>query len=210
MPTGAGKSLTYQLPAVFLSKPVLVVSPLIALMQDQQEKAADAAIAVEKIDSSLTRVAAEAAHESIDTGHAQLIYCTPERLLDEGFRTELKHGGGVGLFVVDEGPLHLQWGHDFRPAYIELGRAREQLGNPPLLALTATATEAVVEEILHTLCAPEATVINNGSERTNLHLAVQPTVNLDAKYARLTELLAEEDWQRHRLHQQREERGGAV
>lgn len=191
LPTGAGKSLTYQLPALFLPNPVVVVSPLIALMQDQQEKAEEAAIAVEKIDSTLSTTEAEEATQAIGEGSAQLIYVTPERLENPEFLESL-NAGGVSLFVVDEAHCISHWGHDFRPAYLGLGYVREALGNPPVLALTATATEQVAEEILERLHAKDPVVINTGSERPNLFLAVNPTVNLDAKLARVGSLLEEE------------------
>jgi ATP-dependent DNA helicase RecQ len=193
LPTGAGKSLTYQLPALFLPRPVVVVSPLIALMQDQQEKAEQAEIAVEKIDSTLTRTEAADAAEAIDQGISQLIYVTPERLEDRDFLTSLNDSGGISLFVVDEAHCIPQWGHDFRPAYLGLGYARQALGNPPVLALTATATEEVVTEILSSLNIPDATVINTGTARDNIFLSVQPTVNNDAKLARISSLLEKEE-----------------
>ena len=193
MPTGGGKSLTYQLPAVFLPKPVVVVSPLIALMQDQQEKAADADIVVEKIDSTLSTRQTHEAAEVIGHGVSQLIYVTPERLENREFIHSLLDGGGVSLFVVDEAHCISQWGHDFRPAYLAIGEARKALGNPPVLALTATATEQVTDEILEVLNAKDAVVVNTGSERTNLHFAVHPTVNLDAKLARVSTLIEKEE-----------------
>ncbi len=193
LPTGGGKSLTYQLPALFLKHPVVVVSPLIALMQDQQEHAADAHIAVEKIDSTVGLKASQETAEHIEEGSSQLVYVTPEQLEKPEFLAELKRSGGVGLFVVDEAHCISQWGHDFRPAYLGLGYAREQLGRPPVLALTATATSEVLGEILEVLHAKDAVVVNTGSERTNLHLAVHPTVSNDAKLARIGTLLEKEE-----------------
>lgn len=192
MPTGGGKSLTYQLPALYFAKPVIVVSPLIALMQDQQEKAQEAAIEVGKVDSSLSVAAQREVKEKIEHGLSQLIYVTPERLQNQAFLDELRAGGGVSLFVVDEAHTISQWGHDFRPAYLALGDARRALGNPPVLALTATATQAVIDEVLEILHAKDAVIVNTGSERENLHLAVHPTVNYDAKLARVGALLEQE------------------
>ena len=191
MPTGAGKSLTYQLAALFLPHTVLVVSPLIALMQDQQRRASDADIDVRKIDSTLTDAARREAEAAVNAGIPRLLYVTPERLEQPEFLRELKQGG-VSLFVVDEAHVISQWGHDFRPAYMGLRYARAELGNPPVLALTATATEQVTADILRDLDAMDATVINAGSERTNLYFAVYPTVNNDAKLARLTKMIADE------------------
>ncbi len=193
MPTGAGKSLTYQIPALFLPRPVVVVSPLIALMQDQQEHAADADIAVEKIDSTLTSHEERAAEHNIDAGTAQLIYVTPERLENSEFIAQLKDAGGISLLVVDEAHCISQWGHDFRPAYLNIGYARKALGMPPVLALTATATDQVVAEILESLDAKDARIVNAGIERDNLSFSVHPTVNTDAKLACIANLLEHED-----------------
>ncbi len=193
MPTGGGKSLTYQLPALFLERPVVVISPLIALMQDQQEHAAEANIVVDKIDSTVGLKDARETSEHIREGSSQLVYVTPEQLENHEFLEKLKAAGGVGLFVVDEAHCISQWGHDFRPAYLGLGYAREQLGNPPLLALTATATEEVVTEMQEVLRTKKAVLVNTGTERTNLHLSVLPTVNNDAKLSRIGALLEKEE-----------------
>src|ERR1700761_1350524 len=137
MPTGAGKSLTYQLPALFFQKPVVVISPLISLMQDQQEKAEHADITVEKLNSTNTKREAREAAEEIEDGSAQLIYVTPERLQSPEFIDALNDAGGISLLVVDEAHCISQWGHDFRPAYLTIGDSRKLLVDPPGLALTA-------------------------------------------------------------------------
>ncbi len=192
MPTGAGKSLCYQLPALFLPHPVVVVSPLLALMRDQREKAEDAEIAVEKVDSTLSREEATEAQQAIESGESQLIYVTPERLENSEFLDTLKEGR-VSLLAVDEAHCVSQWGHDFRPAYLNLRYARERIGNPPVVALTATATEAVAKDIVESLGMVNPRIVNTGTERENLQFSVQMTVNTDAKRDRLLDLLKEEE-----------------
>ncbi len=192
MPTGAGKSLTFQLPALLLPQAVVVVSPLIALMQDQQKHAESAAIAAEKIDSTQTAQQRREADASIRKGKGGLVYVTPERLEDRDFLDELV-ASGVSLFVVDEAHTIPQWGHDFRPAFLGLGRVRKKLGSPPVLALTATATPTVVKEILEQLHMTEPVVINAGSERTNLALSVYATLDNEEKLDRLVHMIAFED-----------------
>ncbi len=193
MPTGSGKSLCYQLPAFFLPRPVVVVSPLIALMQDQQDRAAHAGIEVDKFDSTLTKRQAEHAHQDVAEGRSQLIYVTPERLQMPEFLEELNAAGGISLLVVDEAHTIAQWGHDFRPAFLTIGESRHKLGDPPVLALTATATDDVQREILKSLHMHHARIVNTGTERTNLFFSVHPTVNNEAKLARILSMIEHEE-----------------
>jgi ATP-dependent DNA helicase RecQ len=116
-----------------------VVSPLIALMRDQQEKAEEAEIAVEKVDSTLTQLGSGEVQEAIESGVSQLIYVTPERLEDSAFLDMLAERR-ASLLAVDEAHCISQWGHDFRPAYLNLRYARQRMGSPPVIALTATTT----------------------------------------------------------------------
>jgi len=161
MPTGSGKSLCYQLPALFLPKPVVVVSPLIALMQDQRAKAEEAEIPVEKVDSTLTAGEKREMEQALEDGLTQLIYVMPERLENREFLARLAETG-VSLLAVDEAHCISQWGHDFRPAYMGLGYARNQLGNPPVLALTATATQSVADDIHEQMHMKSPLMVNTG------------------------------------------------
>jgi ATP-dependent DNA helicase RecQ len=190
LPTGGGKSLCFQLPALFLPRSTVVVSPLIALMQDQTTKLEEAHIAAAKIDSTLTAAEERDAAVDIAEGQRDLIYVTPERLENEDYVALLK-GGGVSLFVVDEAHCISQWGHDFRPAYLGLRDAIRRLGRPPVLALTATATPAVAEDILVQLDIPGAAVVQTAIERPGLELQVYRTVNEQVKRQCLERVLAE-------------------
>jgi ATP-dependent DNA helicase RecQ len=191
MPTGAGKSLCFQLPALFLPKLTVVVSPLLALMQDQHEKLSDAAVDVVKLDSTLTAREADAVAREVRRGQHELIYVTPEQL-EKPERLEALRKAGVSLFVVDEAHCVSQWGHDFRPAFLALRDAVQQLGRPPILAVTATATPQVREDVLRQLGMENAERVNTGIRRDNLHLEVARTVNPEAKKARMMKLLQEE------------------
>ncbi|HVK75921.1 MAG TPA: ATP-dependent DNA helicase RecQ, partial [Kofleriaceae bacterium] len=188
MPTGAGKSLCYQLPALELDGVTLVVSPLIALMKDQHDKLVELGIDVLRLDSTLSPRDEQAALARLAEGRPCVAYVTPERLSEPRFRERLR-AVRVALFVVDEAHCISQWGHDFRPAYLGLGDALRALGRPPVLALTATAPPKVKDDILTQLGIPAASVIDIGLDRPNLRYHVMKAQSERKKQAILLRLL---------------------
>jgi ATP-dependent DNA helicase RecQ len=192
MPTGAGKSLCYQLPALHLPGTTIVVSPLIALMKDQCDKLNELGIAAHVINSTVPPAEVTSALDSIAAGGVEFVFATPERLEDEHFLDVLR-GLDVDLFVVDEAHCVSEWGHDFRPAFLGLGGAVKTLGSPPVLALTATATERVLADVVRILGMRTPAVVNLGVYRENLRYQVHHTASVTAKERRLIELLHEVD-----------------
>ena len=187
MPTGAGKSLCYQLPAMLMSGRTLVISPLIALMKDQCDSLRDLGIAAIQHHSGLTAAELELARKGLADGTARIVFTTPEQLLNPAFMQDLM-ACPVSLLVVDEAHCLSQWGFDFRPAFLEIGGALQVLGRPPVLALTATATDTVVDDIAELLSIPRAGVISIDPFRPNLHYRAEHFSRAEDKMARLVAL----------------------
>jgi len=191
LPTGAGKSLCFQLPSLFLRGAVLVVSPLIALMHDQIRRLETANIEAARLDSTVPVGDQELQELEIEGGAHDIILITPERLQNPAHLEPLKQRE-IALFVVDEAHCVSEWGHDFRPAYIELRHALKALGSPPVLALTATAPPQMVAEISTRLGMAEPVVVQTGIERENLFLEALRTVNREEKEQALLRILETE------------------
>src|SRR3954469_946218 len=190
MPTGSGKSLVYQLPALVLSGLAVVVSPLISLMKDQQDKLAAHGVDALAMHSHLTDIEARDLAERVSDGGGEILYLTPERFKDRDFFERLLTRT-VSLFVIDEAHCVSQWGHDFRPDYLTLGSVVRRLGRPPILALTATATSEVRDDIARQLGMKDPHITVTGFARPNLRFEVKRTVNQAMKDAALEELLRE-------------------
>src|SRR5262247_2206730 len=173
MPTGGGKSLCYQLPALLFPGVTLVVSPLIALMKDQVDALNARDIPATYINSSLSYEDLVARLRGMARGQYRLVYVAPERFRNARFVESLK-GCRISLFAVDEAHCISQWGHDFRPDYLRLREAAEALARPPLIALTATATPQVRSDIAAQLGLKRASPFVAGFDRHNLTLRVEP------------------------------------
>jgi ATP-dependent DNA helicase RecQ len=179
MPTGGGKSLCYQLPALAGRGLVVVVSPLIALMADQWRRLRDTGVQSVMLASGMPEGHNGRALREIESGWAQLVLAAPERFASRAFR-EVLGSRRVGLFVVDEAHCVAEWGHDFRPDYLRLHGAIAALGRPPVMAATATATPRVAREIAARLGLREWLSVSSGFDRPNLTFDV---VSLEGKGA---------------------------
>jgi ATP-dependent DNA helicase RecQ len=190
MPTGAGKSLCYQLPGSELPGTTVIVSPLISLMKDQVDKLHDLGINAAQVNSTLSAGEESEVLEEIEKEQREFVFVTPERLMQPEFLDRLKTNL-IDVFVIDEAHCISHWGHDFRPSYLHLRSAIEALGNPRVLALTATATPAVVDDIRRQLGREDMEVVDIGVFRENLRFEVIPTAREEAKRETLARLLGE-------------------
>jgi len=171
MPTGGGKSLCYQLPALVLDGVTLVISPLIALMKDQVDGLHKIGLPATFINSSISQAETANRLEAVKAGNYKLLYIAPERFYSSEFMAALKEIK-VSLFAIDEAHCISQWGHDFRPSYLKLKSAIELLGNPTAAAFTATATLEVREDIIKQLGLNQPDLVITGFARPNLQFGV--------------------------------------
>ena len=192
MPTGQGKSLCYQLPATILPGLTLVISPLIALMQDQVASLRQRKINAAAFHSGLTGSEKHRVIQDLNQKRLQLLYVAPERMQHEGF-LQLLRTLWVSLLVVDEAHCISQWGHDFRPDYLKIGRLRQELTNPPCLALTATATARVQTDLCKRLSLRDPFKLVAGFRRANLALSVRLCQSRQEKLTVLERLVREAD-----------------
>ncbi|HLQ75730.1 MAG TPA: ATP-dependent DNA helicase RecQ, partial [Terriglobia bacterium] len=189
MPTGSGKSLCFQLPALALPGLTLVVSPLIALMKDQVDHLEELGIPASVVNSTVPRHIQHDRIEDAISGKLKILYVAPERFQNDEFRAALKRLR-VSLFAVDEAHCVSTWGHDFRPDYLRLRKVIAELGHPPVIALTATATPAVREDIVKQLAIEGAVEIISGFDRSNLYLEVRETSTVAEKVRAIISLCA--------------------
>ena len=176
MPTGGGKSLCYQVPALARPGTAVVISPLIALMQDQVAALRELGVKAAFLNSSMDYEQARATEYALTTGELDLLYCAPERLIQP--RTiELLHHASLSLFAIDEAHCVSQWGHDFRSDYLQLSMLAAEFPTVPRVALTATADERTRKEIAERLSLTEARHFISGFDRPNIQYRITPKTN---------------------------------
>lgn len=168
-PTGGGKSLCYQLPALLLPGTTIVVSPLMALMKDQVEQLTARGISAARLDSTMTADEVRQTNDRVKSQECKILYVAPERFFNERFRRQLDHLS-ISLFAIDEAHCISQWGHNFRPDYLKLSRIAQSYSAQRVLALTATATPAVLNDIKKEFNIAEADCVRTSFYRPNLSL----------------------------------------
>ncbi len=188
MPTGGGKSLCYQLPALLLPGVTLVISPLIALMKDQVDALKGKGIEAEMINSSQSWTQQQEILKSLSGGKLKLLYIAPERFRARSFTDSLR-GVDISLVAIDEAHCISQWGHDFRPDYLRLGEALESLGHPLCAAFTATATPEVQKDIRTNLRMKSPGLFVSGFSRPNLTFTIRKPKTKLQKYSRIRKLI---------------------
>ncbi|MEI8360734.1 MAG: RecQ family ATP-dependent DNA helicase [bacterium] len=171
LPTGGGKSMCFQLPALVMDGVTIVISPLIALMKDQVDSLTRVGIPATFINSSVAPNDVSARLEAVKNGHFKLLYIAPERFYNNEFIQALAKIK-VSLFAIDEAHCISSWGHDFRPSYVKLRQAIERVGNPQVIALTATATKEVRDDIIKQLGLEKPELVVTGFDRPNLTFSV--------------------------------------
>lgn len=174
MPTGGGKSLTYQIPALASEGVCIVVTPLIALMKDQVDQLRQRGISAVAVHSGMDSRRIEIALDNCTYGDVKLLYIAPERLETDAFRVRLRRMN-VSIIAVDEAHCISQWGYDFRPSYLRIAEIREHIPNATVLALTASATDLVAQDIMHHLKFKQENIIRSSFARPNLSYVVRNT-----------------------------------
>ena len=191
MPTGAGKSLCYQLPAAIMGGLSIVVSPLISLMEDQVQQLREEGISAAMLNSSMSPQIQREVMGEIERGFAGLLYVAPERFFSPAFRSMVQTLRPK-LLAIDEAHCVSQWGHDFRPEYARLGEVRQMLGDPPVIALTATATDDVRDDIIRGLHLREPSITITGFDRPNLRYESRRVSKNLEKERMLLDLISEQ------------------
>jgi ATP-dependent DNA helicase RecQ len=178
MPTGGGKSLCYQIPALLLDGLTVVISPLIALMKDQVDALRNNGVEAEFINSSQTGREQAEIFQKVKSGQTKLLYVAPERLLQQGdLFIDFLRNINVALFAIDEAHCISSWGHDFRPEYIQLGKLKRIFPEIPVIALTATADKLVRKDIFERLSISDAELFISSFNRPNIHYRIEPKRN---------------------------------